>query len=60
MLETSNSLASLDEDEYFICRQPLSLLVISFRRENRAWKKYKFYSTGGDIMYSKDKYIERT
>lgn len=39
---------------------PLSPLVISFRKENRVWKKYKFYSTGGDIMYSKDKYIERT
>ncbi|MFT5892825.1 MAG: hypothetical protein ACI9Y7_002939, partial [Dokdonia sp.] len=39
---------------------PLSPLVVSFRKENRVWKKYKFYSTGGDIMYSKDKYIERT
>lgn len=39
---------------------PLRPLVVSFRKENRVWKKYKFYSTGGNIMYSKDKYIERT
>ncbi len=39
---------------------PFRPLVISFRKENRVWKKYNFYATGGDIMYSKDKYIERT
>ena len=39
---------------------PLSPLVVSFRKENGFWKNYQFYSTGGDTMYSKDKYIERT
>ncbi len=39
---------------------PLRPIVISFRKENRAWKKYEFYDTGGDVLYSKDKYIERT
>lgn len=39
---------------------PLIPLVVSFRKENRVWKRYKFYSTGGNILYSKDKYIERT
>jgi len=39
---------------------PLSPLVVSFRKENSVWKKYNFYSSGGNIMYSKDKYIERT
>ena len=39
---------------------PLRPLVVSFREENRVWKKYDFYSTGSNILYSKDKYIERT
>jgi hypothetical protein len=39
---------------------PFSPTVIVFRKENRDWKKYDFYSKGGNIMYSKDKYIERT
>lgn len=39
---------------------PLSPIVISFRMENRVWKKYRFYATGGDTLYSNDKYIERT
>lgn len=39
---------------------PFRPLVVSFRKENHVWKKYNFYSTGGNIMYSKDKYIERT
>lgn len=39
---------------------PLDPSVTVFRQENRVWKKYDFYSTGDDIMYSKDKYIERT
>lgn len=39
---------------------PLRPLVTSFRKENRAWKKYDFYPTGSDTMYSKDTYIERT
>lgn len=39
---------------------PLDPTVTVFRQENRVWKKYDFYSTGDDIMYSKDKYIERT
>lgn len=50
-------------DEFYLTPSvevPLSPLVVSFRKENRVWKKYKFYATGGEIMYSKDKYIERT
>jgi hypothetical protein len=39
---------------------PLDPTVTVFRKENRVWKKYDFYSTGDNIMYSKDKYIERT
>jgi len=39
---------------------PLRPIVISFLEENRVWKKYEFYSTGGDTLYSRDKYIERT
>jgi hypothetical protein len=39
---------------------PLDPTVTVFRKENRVWKKHDFYSTGNDIMYSKDKYIERT
>jgi len=39
---------------------PFRPLVVSFRKEDGVWKKYKFYSTGGNILYSKDKYIERT
>jgi len=39
---------------------PLSPLVVSFRMENRVWKKYTFYATGGDTLYMRDKYIERT
>jgi len=39
---------------------PLRPIVISFRKENRAWKKYEFHSTGGDTLYARDKYIERT
>ncbi len=39
---------------------PLDPAVIVFRKENRDWKKYDFYSTGDSILYSKDKYIERT
>ena len=39
---------------------PLRPLVVSFRRENRVWKKYKFYASDNNIMYSKNKYIERT
>ncbi|NOY73533.1 MAG: hypothetical protein GXP14_14395 [Gammaproteobacteria bacterium] len=47
---------------YFISSagMPLGPLVVSFRKENRVWKKYKFFSSGGNIMYQKDKYIERT
>lgn len=50
-------------DEFYLTPSveiPLSPLVVSFRKENRVWKKYKFYATGGDTLYSKDKYIERT
>ena len=50
-------------DEFYLTPSveiPLSPLVVSFRKENRVWKKYKFYATGSDIMYSNDKYIERT
>ncbi len=39
---------------------PFRPLIISFRRENRTWKKYDFHFTGSDTMYTKDKYIERT
>jgi len=39
---------------------PLDPTVSVFRKENRVWKKYDFYATGGNILYSKDKYIERT
>jgi len=42
---------------------PFSPSVIVFREENRVWKKYDFYSPNGKgstMMYSKDKYIERT
>lgn len=39
---------------------PFRPLVISFRRENRVWKRYDFHHTGSDTMYTKDKYIERT
>ena len=50
------------EEFYFTpsVEMPLSPLVVSFRKENGSWKNYQFYSTGGDTMYSKDKYIERT
>jgi len=39
---------------------PLDPTVSVFRMESRGWKKYDFYATGNDTMYSKDKYIERT
>ena len=54
--------ASGMEEFYLISspEAPLRPLVVSFRKENRVWKKYDFYSTGSNIMYSKDKYIERT
>ncbi|GAA4886684.1 hypothetical protein GCM10023311_07540 [Flaviramulus aquimarinus] len=39
---------------------PLDPSVSVFRNESRGWKKYDFYATGNDTMYSKDKYIERT
>lgn len=39
---------------------PFSPSVVVFREENRVWKKYDFYATGNDTMYSKDTYIERT
>jgi len=39
---------------------PFSPHVVVFRKEDRAWKKYDFYFTGSDIMYTKDKYIEKT
>jgi len=39
---------------------PLDPTVTVFREENRVWKKYSFYSTGGDTLYTNDKYIERT
>ncbi|WP_299946663.1 hypothetical protein [uncultured Microbulbifer sp.] len=50
------------DEFYFISSLagPFRPVVISFRKEGRAWKKYDFYSSGSDIMYSKDKYIERT
>ena len=52
-----------DMEEYYFTpsvKVPLSPLVVSFRMENRVWKRYKFYSNGGDTLYAKDKYIERT
>ncbi len=39
---------------------PLDPTVTVFRQENRVWKKYDFYATGADTLYTKDKYIERT
>lgn len=39
---------------------PFRPLVVSFREENRVLKKYDFYATGSDTLYSKDKYIIRT
>jgi len=39
---------------------PFDPSVIVFRKEKNVWKKHKFYPTGGNIMYSRDKYIERT
>ena len=50
------------EEYYFVpaIQVPLRPIVISFRKENRVWKKYEFYETGGDTLYSRDKYIERT
>ncbi|UII79542.1 PD40 domain-containing protein [Flagellimonas sp. CMM7] len=39
---------------------PIRPLVISFRKENRVWRKYEFHATGGNTLYSRDKYIERT
>lgn len=50
-------------DEFYLTPSieiPLSPLVVSFRKENRVWKKYKFYATGGDTLYTNNKYIERT
>jgi len=50
-------------DEFYLTPKvaiPLSPLVVSFRKENRVWKKYKFYATGGDTLYANNKYIERT
>lgn len=50
-------------DEFYLVstiETPFRPLVISFRRENRIWKKYDFHFTGSDTMYTKDKYIERT
>jgi hypothetical protein len=52
-----------DMNEFYLTSSinaPYRPLVVSFRKEDRVWKKYKFYSTGGNILYSKDKYIERT
>ena len=47
---------------YFISSagMPLGPVVVSFRKENSVWKKYNFFSSAGNIMYQKDKYIERT
>ncbi len=39
---------------------PFRPMVISFRKEKNTWKKYDFYYTGGNTLYSNDKYIERT
>lgn len=39
---------------------PFNPNVVVFRKEKNTWKKYDFFATGGNIMYSKDKYIERT
>lgn len=50
-------------DEFYLTPSvevPLSPLIVSFRKENYVWKKYKFYATGGDTLYFKDKYIVRT
>ena len=52
-----------DMNEFYMTSSldvPFRPLVVSFRKEDRVWKKYKFYSTGSNVMYSKDKYIERT
>lgn len=50
------------EEFYFTTSSafPFSPSVVVFREENRVWKKYDFYATGNDTMYSKDKYIVRT
>ncbi len=50
-------------DEFYLIsttEEPYRPLVMSFRLENRVWKKYEFRPSGSNIMYDKDKYIERT
>ena len=52
-----------DTDEFYFTTSggsPFSPTVVVFRKENRAWRQYKFQATGSDTLYSRDKYIERT
>ncbi|MEO1049367.1 MAG: hypothetical protein AAFX87_01995 [Bacteroidota bacterium] len=52
-----------DMNEFYITTSqdaPFNPSVIVFRKEDKVWKQYSFHSADRNVLYAKDKYIERT